>query len=403
MSEFLIRKPSKQVLAEILNVPKEGLPLGWLDYGSVEEIFRYPTLPTDTIYQSAMIAGVQGKGKSNSLNLLIRSLNSNNNIDSKSRPAIIILDGEGEYKKFANKIDMPDNSKKFLDTNGIGDINPTVFTLNDDYSKADTTLSLRGIKRDDLIYLMPELESRTENILQVLINHVGTALDHERGPQDINTLRNRLISEVNSSGLVHASQRPAIARAVLSPSLNLLDQKNLRPLTPTLLFQPGTISVIDYQGLDQSKKRVVALYILQMLNRFKMSSPNNDPGVLLILDEAEVLFPANPSKGEKDYVTRISMRMEDITNRGRKRKYGVVLVTHLPSEVSKKVGDLANTKIAFGCAGANKWICQYFGREYVPEITNLPTGVCRIAVNIHTDLQGPINARVRVPFVGKRN
>jgi hypothetical protein len=62
---------------------------------------------------------------------------------------------------------------------------------------------------------MPELESRTENILQVLINHVSRALDYEKGPQDIETLRNRPINETNSSGLVHYQQRPAIARAVL--------------------------------------------------------------------------------------------------------------------------------------------------------------------------------------------
>jgi DNA helicase HerA-like ATPase len=118
-------------------------------------------------------------------------------------------------------------------------------------------------------------------------------------------------------------------------------------LTPGLLFAPGTVSVIDYQGLDQNKKRVVAVYILQMLSRFKMDAPNYDPGVLLVIDEAELLFSANPSKGDKDYVLRIASRMEDITNRGRKRKYGVVLVTHLPSEVSQKVGDLVNTKVVF--------------------------------------------------------
>jgi hypothetical protein len=72
----------------------------------------------------------------------------------------------------------------------------------------------------------------------------------------------------------------------------------------------------------------------------------------LVIDEAELLFHSNPSKGDKDYVLRIASKMEDINNRGRKHKYGVILVTHLPSEVSQKVGELANTKIAFGCSGA---------------------------------------------------
>jgi hypothetical protein len=345
LSGFVIRRPKSSELLEVLNVPQNGLPLGWLDYSDTNEIFRFPMQPEDTLYQSIMIAGVQGKGKTNSLHTLIRSLASNSKIELKNRPAIVILDGEGQYKKFTKRSQMSNESKYFLDKYGIGDVDPNVYTLNVDSNESDSTLSLRGIDRHDLIYLMPELEAKTENILQVLINHVSRALDYEKNAHDIDTLRNRLINETNSSGIVHYQQRPAIARAILSPSLNLLDQKDKIPLTPGILFTPGTVSVIDYQGLDQNKKRVVAVYLLQLLSRFKMDAPNYEPGVLLVIDEAELLFPANPSKGDKDYVLRIASKMEDITNRGRKRKYGVVLVTHLPSEVSQKVGELANTKI----------------------------------------------------------
>jgi hypothetical protein len=158
--------------------------------------------------------------------------------------------------------------------------------------------------------------------------------------------------------------------------------------------------VIDYQSLDQNKKRVVAVYLLQMLSRFKMNAPNYDPGVVLVIDEAELLFPDNPSKGDKDYVLRIASRMEDITNRGRKRKYGVVLVTHHPSAVSQQVGELTNTKIAFGCSGADKWIRANFGKEYISEINSLPTGICRIVVKVESEEQGFINARVRFPYLG---
>jgi hypothetical protein len=69
--------------------------------------------------------------------------------------------------------------------------------------------------------------------------------------------------------------------SLIATSLNLLDQEGKTPLTPGLLFAPGTVSVIDYQGLDQNKKRVVTVYLLQMLNRFKIEAPNYDPGVVL--------------------------------------------------------------------------------------------------------------------------
>jgi hypothetical protein len=402
LTDFVIRKPSDKELVEVLNVPENGLPIGRLDYDGSNEVFRYPLEPKDTIYQSLMIAGVQGKGKTNALKLIIRSLVTNSKIESSKRPAIVILDGEGEYKEFTKKSQMLQISQEFLDKNEIGDVTPKVYTINNDPMKSDSTLSLRGIDRQDLIYLLPELESKTENILRVLINRVCNMLDNEKAPQDIDTMRNKLLAENNNSQLIHMQQRPAIARAVLSPSLNLLDQKGKIPLTPHLLFKPGTVSVINYQGLDQNMKRVVALYLLQMLDKYKMNEPNYDPGVLLVIDEAELLFPENPSKGDKDYVLRIAARMEDITNRGRKRKYGVALVTHLPSEVSHKVGDLANTKIAFGCSGADKWIRDHFGRDYVTEINSFPTGICRIVVKVNTNKQGPINARVGFPYVGDK-
>lgn len=403
LTGFVIRKPTNNELRDILSIPDQGLPLGWLDYNDTNEVFMYPLQPDDTIYQSVMVAGVMGKGKSNFLKLAIRSLASNKRIESEKRPAIIILDGEGEYKQFVNMSEMPGDTRKFLEMQGISDIEPKVYTISDDATRSDATLSLRGIGNEDIIYLMPELEARTENILLVLLNHVTRIIQYENAGQDIATLRNRLIAEANTSGLVHMQQRPAIARAVLSQSLDLLDQKGKIPITPGLLFRPGTVSVINYQGLPYNKKRVVALYILQMLSKFKMDAPNYEPGVLLVIDEAELLFPANPSKADKDYVTRIASRLEDITNRGRKRKYGAVFVTHLPSEVSQQVGDLANTKVAFACSGANKWIRDVFGKDHIDEINSLPTGTCRIKIKVDNKDQGPINARIKIPFVGSED
>ena len=264
-------------------------------------------------------------------------------------------------------------------------------------------MTLRAIGKDDVIYLLPELEARTENILRVLINSVSRQLEEENIPQTVDVFRERLMAENRNSQLIHQQQRPAIARAILSNTLSLLDQKDKTPLTPNLLFKPGTVSVIDYQSLEPNNKRAVALYLLQLLNREKMNKPNFNSPVLLVIDEAEVLFPKSPSKPEKDYVERIESRMEDITNRGRKRKYGVVLVTHLPTEISQKVGDLANTKIAFGCAGAEKWVRQHFGKEYVSEVNELPTGTCRVKININSNTQGPINVRLRLPYLGDSN
>lgn len=399
LSGFVIREPTNEELRQVLNIPAKGFPFGRLDYHGSREVFYYPNVPSDALYHSVMIAGVQGKGKTNGVKSLIRSVLTT---PSDSKPAIIMLDGEGEYKEFTKTSKMPLEGKNFVKKYGLGEVTPDVYSVSDDITVSTATMTLRAMGKDDIVYLLPELEARTENILRVLINGVARQLDEEKIPLTIDVFRERLMAENRNSQLVHQQQRPAIARAILSQSLGMLDQKDKTPLTPSLLFKPGKVSVIDYQSLEPNNKRVVALYLLQLLNREKMNKPNFNTPVLLVIDESEVLFPSSPSKPEKDYVNRIESRMEDITNRGRKRKYGVVLVTHLPTEVSKKVGDLADTKIAFGCSGAEKWSRQHFGKEYVSEINDLPTGHCRMKINIHSTKQGPINVRLKLPFLGDK-
>lgn len=80
-------------------------------------------------------------------------------------------------------------------------------------------------------------------------------------------------------------------------------------------------------------------------------------------------------------------------------------MAHSPADVSQKVADLANTKIAFACSGtdADKWIAHHFGKEFVSEVKSLPTGTCRVAIKVDTEKQGPINARINVPYVGNKD
>ncbi len=158
LSHFAIRRTTKAELTEVLNIPQKGLPIGKLDYTGTHEIFKYPLKPEDTIFQSLLIAGVQGKGKSNFLKLLVRSLATYSSITPQKRPAIVIIDGEGEYKEFTKKSEMLESTKLFLDKYGIGDISPRIYTVNEDPVKANASLSLRGIDKQDVVYLLPELE-----------------------------------------------------------------------------------------------------------------------------------------------------------------------------------------------------------------------------------------------------
>ena len=76
VSGFFLQKLSRNELIEILHIPKSGLPLGFVDYDDVIEPFLFPLEPDTSIFQSMTVAGVQGKGKTSFIKLLIMSLTS---------------------------------------------------------------------------------------------------------------------------------------------------------------------------------------------------------------------------------------------------------------------------------------------------------------------------------------
>ena len=404
LSGYKIRKPTIKEISLVTNMPKDGLPLGNLDFGDNGPTCFYPFDPNSktlqtSLYQSMFVAGVQNSGKTNGLKYIVQAITSCDKFDFEKRPAVIIIDGENSFTQFTPIEKMPQKTQEFFSQHNIGKVNPKVFTLAENETFADSTLSFESLTYNDMIYLLPELEAKTEGRLLSILKLAFEILNRNGYPKTVQNIRNTALSEARSSGLIHPSQVPAIGRALDSVELDIFNQIEKTELTPDLLFQPGQISVLNVHRLDKNRRRIAALYVLQLLNRFKMENSNMYPGVILVIDEAEQLFPNKPSKHEKDFVDRIAERCEDITNRGRKRRYGIFLVSHLPSEVSPRVVALANTQMAFRCSVADPWIARTFGREYVPEINDLSVGTCRIKVNLSTMDQKPINTRIYMPNV----
>ena len=398
LSNYKIRFPNKPETRIVENIPKGGLPIGIKQCKEgMPLIFNYPLSPEDTIYQSVLISGVQGSGKTNFVKLLIRALSLYRNVEPKKRPATIILDGEGEYQNFTNQEKMVPEAAKFLKNNGLSaSFEPRIIKLSQDPIESTGTLSLEGIKPENLIYLLPELSSKTESIVKIIIRKAWEDIQAKGYGIDIQKLRNHVIQEVNSNQLLHREQPKAIARAFLSPNLDLLDQEGCEPILLNSIISPGEVTVINIQNLSSMQKRAVAQYLLLMFDHHKMEASNKEPGLNLIIDESELHFPKKPSKFEKEYVCRIEENLVDITRRGRKRKYGLILVTHLPSDVSTRVSELCNTKIAFRYSGADNWVTQNFGKEYLDEIKTLPTGTCRINT-VKTGIG--INTQIKIPYV----
>ena len=62
---FELDFPGKSERRDINNIPKEGLPLGEFESNGIKSPFYYPLRPEDTLFQSWIIDGPQGKGKTN--------------------------------------------------------------------------------------------------------------------------------------------------------------------------------------------------------------------------------------------------------------------------------------------------------------------------------------------------
>jgi hypothetical protein len=76
-----IRHPTPPECALINNMPEDGWPLGYAPLPKGELPFYFPNSPTDALYQSVVIAGVQGSGKTNLLRLIARVLASHGGVE----------------------------------------------------------------------------------------------------------------------------------------------------------------------------------------------------------------------------------------------------------------------------------------------------------------------------------
>jgi hypothetical protein len=370
-----LRFPEKDEIRKLFYIPESGVALGNVILNPHKNItFFYPVIPEDILYQSILIAGVQRSGKTNFVRLLARSLLS---LSSKL-PAVVILDIDGQFRteNFISKNNLPEEVKIFLEENKIKDINPCVLKLSEDPNEANTTLSLTGIKPEELTYLIPELPTKSAELVEEIIRECIRKIEEKEITVD--NLRRFIVNEVFQNQIIHSEQKGAIIRAFYSPNLRLFDQPNLEPLTVSKLLISGKMTVIDVFNLSDRQKRAVALYLLLMFDCYKMNAPNVDPGLLFIVDECYRLFPKKVPKWEREYINRVVTKVSDIVHRGRKRKYGIILATQSPNDVDPLIRDLCNTKIAFRLEGAEKWVKDNFGDDYKDTIKNLPTGVCYI-------------------------
>ena len=76
LSKFVVKRLTPNELIYMLHLPRKGLAIGTCDYEELDYDFLFPLEPETSIYQSWTVAGVQGKGKTSFVKLLIMALSS---------------------------------------------------------------------------------------------------------------------------------------------------------------------------------------------------------------------------------------------------------------------------------------------------------------------------------------
>ena len=358
----------------------------------------------DTIYRSVFIVGTQHSGKTTSAKFLFQTFSGYEKIAPEKRPGIIILDGEmgkNSYKQFTGFDKMSPETKEFLEQQGINPIYQKVYTISTDASVGDSTLTFEELKFEDLTLFFQNLEEKTENILKQKLKLAFEKCAKAKEEPTIDRVKKIVLDDIRTDSMVYAQQKSAIASALNAIELDVFNQQNKTRITTDLLCQPGKISVINVNGLDIPRRRIVAVAILQMLHRFKEKAENIYPGIILGMDEAEQLYPIKCSGSEKTYVDRIITKTKEIADNGRKRHFGQFIFTHLAESIDSRVAGLAETTLAFRCSGDDKWIRRTFGKNYIDEINNLKTGEAVVYIKISEQNQKQIKSKIYFPDVSE--
>ena len=407
-----IRFPNEEEYLKIHGMnPNHAIPYGWLvlpNGKTTNAYFPYdPSISSldKTFYMSKLLVGLQNAGKTNAIAFDVRVLTTSDKIPDEKKPAVIIIDGENSFLNFPKIDEMTPESQKYMKENGFGNVKHQVYSVSDQPGLGNATLSFSELDVSAWHMMLPSLRANTEGQLITIMKMTLNYLEKQGMESTMKNIRNVANGLAGSSNVIHTSQVPAIARALESPELSLFDDdQNKTVLNPASLFKPGTVTTIDVNGMDMSRRRVVVLYLMELLHRYKVLNRIDDPGVVMVLDESEQVYPKHPTKRESEYVDRIIERSANVVELGRKRYYGCIIASHRSVDTAAQIVQLSSTHMAFRCSGGeNAHITKYFGIQNIPEINNLETGFARLKTNTSTADHGDINATIKIPFVGFAN
>jgi DNA helicase HerA-like ATPase len=375
LNYYELRTPTTDELIRYYSLPQSGIPLGTLKSGENNSINNIPFYCDEKqIYQSVFVCGAKGTGKTTFIKWLIRALTSIKGGIPKELPAVVIFDVEREFTKIDSKDQLHETVQQLIEKLGVGvQREIDIIRISAEPESADATLTLGEITSDHFAYFVPNLTLNTTMGLERIYKDIIKKCQSDGTPITAGEILREIQTAAEMGRDIHHSQREAIIRATSSIVFDIFDQPKLKKLKAKELLVPGKITVIDANDLTDDQQRSVALYLLSMFHRYKIKTENSTK-LILILDEAHRIFPKSGDL-KKDYIQRLGKFVGDVVHRGRRRKYGILLATQYPRDISGEVVDLCDTTILFRIAGNTTWLREKLGSpDNVKKVIDLPTG-----------------------------
>jgi DNA helicase HerA-like ATPase len=273
----------------------------------------------------AILAGT-GSGKSYTAGVLVEELLSPHN-----RAAVLIFDPHGEYETLSEMRGHPD----FRADDGYA---PKVNILKPE----DIRIRVSSLDYSDILILLPEMSDRQKSILSKAISLVKKhkSGEYRWGVQDLFAAVYEADRQTDEEGNEKSgSSAPALEwkleRMGRSPYFHAFEH-----LPPKTLFEPGQVTVLQMNEINQEEQQVICAAVLRQANQARMNtlkeliSPEDENylpyPVFILLEEAHRFAPAHEP-------SRCKAVLRTILSEGRKFGLGVGLITQRPGKLDSDV------------------------------------------------------------------
>lgn len=398
---YALRRGSPDEIADFLGLPTAGWPLGFLEDEKQPVLVNLPFDPKDAIFRSFFVVGAKGKGKTSLVRELVTIL-PGYSPQPEAPPAVVILDGE---PKQPEDEDAPEGASEFnqprlqraysrvADKLGGSQILQPCEMREIKVEKKRSGLQFRfdDINALDIQLLLPPLPEKSGDVLYRLLQNIDSG--REGDFESLSEVLTFIHREIRNNNQVDGRIAVAIARALGSPSVDMLHHPLHDAIPVHELAKPGAITVLNVSDLDNQQRKVVALYLLMAFEQLaERRGPQN---LLLVLDEAERLFPRKQGgHSGSTTIKRVAARVAEIARRGRRRRFGMVICTQYPSDVDREIVGNCDLRMTFCLAGEDRWVRENLGKDFVGEVKQLDTGRCYVDLRKVTQAKEPVKVRL---------